>query len=285
MSSAGHHIALFAHLCCRPDDELDLGSAALCIAEPEYPDLDIARYLQALDTLAERVRPAVLGAAAGGGQAAGDPVQRGLAVVRELVERLGFRGNTEAYDDPRNSFLNEVLDRRLGIPITLSVVAMEVARRLGVPLYGVSFPGHFLLRTAEPRATGRPAEDDRGEDGADDDSARPGPPITAPWGSSLATSRSPLLIDPFLARPLSSLDLKVLLQRVLGERREARADELRVAGKPEILLRMLNNLRNIYLRSGDAARLHLCTERIRLLEAAVRARAERGPQASPSVPN
>lgn len=281
MSSAGHHIALFAHLCCRPDDELDLGSAALCIAEPEYPDLDIARYLQALDALAERVRPVLSGPAV-----SGDPAQRGLAVVRELVERIGFRGNTEAYDDPRNSFLNEVLDRRLGIPITLSVVAMEVARRLGVPLFGVSFPGHFLLRTAEPRATERrSADDDPDDDAADDDSARPGPPITAPWGSSLATSRSPLLIDPFLARPLSSLDLKVLLQRVLGERREARADELRAASKPEILLRMLNNLRNLYLRSGDAARLNLCTERIRLLEAAVRARAERGTQASPSVPN
>jgi regulator of sirC expression with transglutaminase-like and TPR domain len=226
----------------------------------------------------------VIGPEAAGG---GDLAQRGLAVVRELVERIGFRGNTEAYDDPRNSFLNEVLDRRLGIPITLSVVALEVARRLDVPLFGVSFPGHFLLRTAEARPLAvRPGGDP--DDELDDDD-QPVPPAGAPWSSlaasGLATGRAPLLIDPFTARPLSSLDLKVLLQRVLGERREARSDELRAASKPEILLRMLNNLRNLYLRSGDAGRLHLCTERIRLLEAAVRTRAERGAMPSSSVPN
>lgn len=257
MQPAGHHIALFAHLCCRPEDELDLGSAALCIAEPEYPDLDIAHHLQVLDGLAERVRPALVGVS--------DPAQQGLAVAGALIEREGFRGNNEAYDDPRNSFLNEVLERRTGIPITLSVVAIEVARRLGVPLYGASFPGHFLLRTAEPSLEPHdPAE------------PRPGP---------LRPSRQPLLIDPFTGRALTSIDLKALLQRILGERRDARADELRASTRHEILLRMLNNLRNIYLRSSDAARLLLCTERIRLLEAAMRAQSERGPSSASWTPN
>lgn len=282
MSPAGHHLALFAHLCCRPEEELDLASAALCIAEPEYPDLDIARYLQALDELAERLRPAIMNPAAGpavdpqgdssGDQAAGpggsgrsDLARRGLLVVQALLGRAGFRGNTEAYDDPRNSFLNEVLDRRLGIPITLSVVAIEVGRRLDVPLSGVSFPGHFLLRTAAPE----PRETERTEAG------RVEP----------RSARGPLLIDPFEGRALSSLDLKGLLQRLVGERRDATADELRTASKHSILLRMLNNLRNIYLRNSDGPRLQLCVERIRLLEAAARARAERGPPSSPSVPN
>lgn len=284
MQPAGHHLALFAHLCCRPEEELDLASAALCIAEPEYPDLDIARYLLALDELAERLRPAIFNPAgdqpgaeaAGSGQGQGqgqsttgrtDPARRGLLVVQALLGRGGFRGNTEAYDDPRNSFLNEVIDRRLGIPITLSVMAMEVGRRLGVPLFGVSFPGHFLLRTAapEPREAGQP----------EPSTERP----------ELRTSRSPLLIDPFEGRALSALDLKGLLHRLVGERREATADELRTASKHSILLRMLNNLRNIYLRSSDGPRLQLCVERIRLLEAAARARSERGPLSSPSVPN
>lgn len=274
MQPAGHHLALFAHLCCRPEEELDLASAALCIAEPEYPDLDIARYLLALDELAERLRPAIVNPGSpGGGLAADpagvadasgsgrtDPARRGLLLVQALLGRAGFRGNTEAYDDPRNSFLNEVLDRRLGIPITLSVVAMEVGRRLDVPLHGVSFPGHFLLRTAPPE----PREGERAES----------------W-----SSRGPLLIDPFEGRALSALDLKGLLQRLVGERREATADELRTASKHSILLRMLNNLRNIYLRHSDGPRLQLCVERIRLLEAAARTRAERGPLSSPSVPN
>lgn len=274
MQPAGHHLALFAHLCCRPEEELDLASAALCIAEPEYPDLDIARYLLALDELAERLRPAIAnptGDPAGdpgpGGSSRTDPAKRGLLLVQALLGRAGFRGNTDVYDDPRNSFLNEVIDRRLGIPITLSVVAIEVGRRLDVPLFGVSFPGHFLLRTAAPD----PREPERSE--AASDRAEP------------RTSRGPLFIDPFEGRALSALDLKGLLQRLVGERREATADELRTASKHAILLRMLNNLRNIYLRNSDGPRLQLCVERIRLLEAAARARAERGPLSSPSVPN
>jgi regulator of sirC expression with transglutaminase-like and TPR domain len=125
-------LALFAHVVARPDAELDLAQAALLIAEPEYPGLDVAGYLDKLDGLADQARR-VLPA----------PSLPGLA--RVLHGELGFHGNAADYYDPRNSYLNEVIDRRTGIPITLAVVLMEIARRLGVDAHGVSFPGHFLV--------------------------------------------------------------------------------------------------------------------------------------------
>ncbi len=117
----------------------DLGRAALEIARIAYPDLDPAPHLAHLDRLADAVRPRL--AAAGPGA-----VPRALAVAAYLFGELGFRGNRADYDDPRNSFLNDVLARRTGIPISLAVVLMEVARRAGVVIEGVGFPGHFLVR-------------------------------------------------------------------------------------------------------------------------------------------
>jgi len=133
-------LTLFRHAVTRPDAELDLAQAALLIAEPEYPDLDIPRCLETLDALgasAARVAPR-----------SGEPALQRIA--RHLHEDAGFHGNDEDYYDPRNSYLNEVLSRRTGIPITLAVVVMEVARRAGVVAQGVSFPGHFILRGEGP---------------------------------------------------------------------------------------------------------------------------------------
>jgi regulator of sirC expression with transglutaminase-like and TPR domain len=126
----------------RPESEIDLAAAALLIARAEYPDLDVQAYLQRLDRLA---------AAAGAGGLRQDALGR-LHRVREfLFEEQGFHGNTEEYYDPRNSFLNEVLDRRLGIPITLSLVLIEVGRRLGLTIHGIGLPAHFIVgfQTAE----------------------------------------------------------------------------------------------------------------------------------------
>ncbi len=217
-------VALFAHVVYRPEEDLDLAQAALLIAEPEYPEIDIAEYLLDLERLAMTARMRLEGLL--------DASARASGLVQYLLEEEGFRGNLGDYDDPRNSFLNEVLDRRLGIPITLSLVMIEVARRLGIPLRGVSFPGHFLV----------------GVEG-----------------------RKPLLLDPFSGQSLTSAHLAEMLGRTYGQRRPPRPDEVQPASKHSILLRMLHNLRNIYVRQSDHARQRLAEERIRVLEAALRA--------------
>lgn len=130
----------FAELIAR--DPVPLDEAALAIAEEEYPDLEPEPYLTRLDDLAARVRRK----APAPGRAAST-----LRALREVLhEEEGLRGNDDDYYDPRNSFLNEVLDRRLGIPISLSAVYLEVARRAGLRLEGVGFPGHFLVKYASP---------------------------------------------------------------------------------------------------------------------------------------
>lgn len=119
----------FAALVARPPAEVPLDEAAVLIAAHAHPGLDVAAELARLDALAERCFAPTLD-----------------ALVTHLFGDEGFTGNVTDYYDPRNSYLNEVLDRRTGIPITLAVLTMEVGRRLGVPLSGVGMPGHFLLR-------------------------------------------------------------------------------------------------------------------------------------------
>ncbi len=121
--------ARFAALLARPPAEVPIDEAGLLIAAHAYPDLDVDAHLARFDGLAERCAAPTLD-----------------ALTRYLFTDLGFAGNRHAYFDPRNSFLNDVLDRRTGIPISLAVLAMSVGRRLGVPLAGVGMPGHFLLR-------------------------------------------------------------------------------------------------------------------------------------------
>ena len=125
----------FAALLDRQVSPLD--EAALAIAAEEYPGLDPGPTLEGLDALAAQV-----------GAEVGDlrPPLRVLQAMRTVLRAEGFQGNEKDYYDPRNSFLNEVLSRRLGIPITLSLLTIEVARRLGLQLRGVAFPGHFLVR-------------------------------------------------------------------------------------------------------------------------------------------
>ncbi len=123
-----------------PRDQLNLAEAALVIASDEYPQLAVAAYIERIDdlaaTLRKRLRPDI---------APGDK----LALLNHyLFEELGFTANSDDYYDPRNSYLNEVIDRRRGIPITLSILFIEMGRRIGLPLSGVSFPGHFLVKCA-----------------------------------------------------------------------------------------------------------------------------------------
>ncbi|HZS39628.1 MAG TPA: transglutaminase-like domain-containing protein [Polyangia bacterium] len=217
-------LAMFAHFARRPEAELDLARAALLIAEPEYPGLDLEQYLSALDRLGADARSRLERP-----RAAGELPLR--SVTRLLHDELGFRGNADDYYDPRNSFLNEVLDRRVGIPITLGIVMLEVAARAGVQAHGVSFPGHFLVRTP----------------GAEETSA-------------------PRFIDPFDGALLDAAGLRRLMARATGEERDPDPRLLEPASKEQILVRMLNNLRGIYSARGDEERLRGVLERMQILQ-------------------
>jgi regulator of sirC expression with transglutaminase-like and TPR domain len=137
---AGAELARLLEAVPRP---FPLDRAALLLAVDAYPGLDVDGCSARIDDLAARV--AALPQAEDP-----DPRRRLGALRRVLFEDEGFHGNRAAYYDLRNSYLNEVLERRLGIPITLSVLVLGVARRLDWPMDGVNFPGHFLVRYAAP---------------------------------------------------------------------------------------------------------------------------------------
>ncbi len=121
----------FRKLIAQPS--LNVAAAALCPAQEVYPDLEPAQYYQQLDNIASAITPTAY------------PLKTIQAINRQLFQELGLRGNQINYYDPDNSYLNQVLDRRLGIPITLALVYLEVAQRLDFPMVGVGMPGHFLL--------------------------------------------------------------------------------------------------------------------------------------------
>jgi regulator of sirC expression with transglutaminase-like and TPR domain len=206
-----------------PDDNLPF--CALLMARVAYPELDPGPCLDALDRMGATARDHVeIGL--GGAPAR----RRHLRVVTEFVYgQLGFVGNAEQYDDPRNSLLNDVLTRRTGIPITLALVFISVARQAGLHVDGVNFPGHFLVRCdADAGAAGDAA---------------------------------PLFIDPFHAGAvLSDVDCARLLRRHLGEDAVLEPALLRSAPKREILLRMLLNLKRAYVRLRSFAQAHAVTD-------------------------
>jgi len=198
----------FQALIEQPDDEIDLAEGALLIAKKAYPDLDIGDYLSRIDRLAHAVSERL--------PAAASETDRILALNRYLFVELGFGPNVEDYYDQRNSFLNDVLERRVGIPISLSVLYIEVGRRVGLPLQGVSFPGHFLVKCKLEQ----------------------GVVVLDPYGSG------------------TSLSLPDLQQRLRATRggevsRAIVAAMLVAADKKQILARMLRNLKAIYVEQGD----------------------------------
>jgi regulator of sirC expression with transglutaminase-like and TPR domain len=194
--------------------EPDLATAALFIARLEYPKLEASRYLDRLDEMGDLARQRVGGAAPGG-----DPLDPIRALNVYLFEEERFAGNQTEYDDLRNSLLNAVLDRRTGIPITLSLVYLEVARRAGVALEGVNFPGHFLLRVPN-----------RGE----------------AFGT---TPKTDVILDPFhRGAILSDFDCQRLLQDNVDEEALFDRRHLVRATKPQILIRMLVNLKRVYVK-------------------------------------
>jgi len=170
-----------------------------------YPDLRPSHYLAQLDDLAEAARRALT--------AHTSPLTRSRALSEWLFQTHGFHGNDPDYYDPRNSYLNEVLERRIGIPISLSVIYLALGERLGVPVLGVGLPGHFIVAVV-------------GEDG-------------------------PLYLDPFNAgRALAVNECADIARRATGTD-EFDPDWLRPAAPRDIVARMLNNLRGFYLRVED----------------------------------
>ncbi len=197
-------LAQFAELARLPEDALDLGLAAMLIAQVEHPRLSPVYSLMHLGELAD----------ASGAARVGDPL-KALHRLREfLFEEEGFTGNAEDYYDPRNSCLNDVLERRVGIPITLSLVLMEVGRRAGLRIVGVGLPGHFVVR--------------------------------ADVGSE------PVLLDPFDGGAVLTHERAAeLVARATGRRVQLTHAHFVPATKHQILGRMLMNLRGIYCSRGE----------------------------------
>ena len=200
----------FSTLLSRADGEIDLARACLQIAEDVYPGLDVDGYLGEIERFAKRLRARLAPGAA--------VEDRVIALNEFLFGDLGFCGNADHYYDPRNSYLNEVLDRRAGIPLTLSVLYMEFGRRIELPLEGVSFPGHFLVRLPMRGGT--------------------------------------LVLDPFAGGvPQSGDELRERLKRVLPVTELPLEQFLEPASKRQILARLLRNLKGIYREKDNSERL------------------------------
>jgi regulator of sirC expression with transglutaminase-like and TPR domain len=213
---------LFTQQIQLPDAEMELDRAVLYLAGEDYPALEAEDYLQRLASLASEVLKKV-----------GDTTdQRGLmlALNHYLFDELGFTGNAADYYNPDNSYLNRVLETRMGIPITLSVLYLEVGRRLGLVCHGVGLPGHFVV------------------------------------GLDILG----LYLDPFHAGQLmSATDCRLLLQDMFGDRLPWREEFLRPYSKHEILLRMLTNLSQIFMQAEEYARAVSVIQRMTLINPAM----------------
>jgi len=215
----------FETLVAGEDMAIDLSLAALLIANLEYPELDIAHYMAQLDSLAERVR-ALLGLT-GAGTLEKLPVNMDVSAVIAAMNTVlfgqeHFHGNTQDYYNSSNSFLNEVLERHTGIPIALSLLYMEVGRRVGVWFDGIGLPFHFVV------------------------------------GCRFQQKR--IYIDPFESgRVLSEQECRTRVRQVIGKKDKIPTQWFEPVSRKYLLIRMLNNLKHIYLHSEDYARaLRIC---------------------------
>jgi regulator of sirC expression with transglutaminase-like and TPR domain len=188
------------------DSEIDLAEAALIIAKDEYPELDVSRYLEQIDQfaidVAERLED-------------DSDAETIISTLNDyLFEEQGFSGNMDNYYDPKNSLLNDVIDRRSGIPISLSIIYLETGRRLGLDLEGVCFPGHFLVRFNVGQGT--------------------------------------IILDPFFGGvSLSEDELEFRLSRLTDHEMQEPLEELLApASNKSILERVLRNLRGIYMQNA-----------------------------------
>jgi regulator of sirC expression with transglutaminase-like and TPR domain len=217
----------FADIAVLDDEAIDLPAAALVIAADEYSGLDVQHYLDELDRIADRACRA----------------RSGLSDISEILQSInsvlfleyGYQGNRQNYYDPRNSYLNQVIDRRTGIPITLSIIYMAVTDRVGLRISGVGMPGHFLVKYARTDGT------------------------TAPTGE--------IYIDPFNAgRLIDTAGCARLVEETSGGNLELRPEHLAAVSKKQILMRVLTNLLGIYSQAKDFARALRALDLILMIE-------------------
>ena len=197
----------FEQFLSQPDNQINLAEAALLLARLEYPELDVSSYMKRIHKLADEVRSRLPE-----NPNAGDTLNQ---LNQVLFVENGFEGNSDHYYDPRNSFLNDVLDRKLGIPISLSILYIELGQELGLPLAGVSFPGHFLVK--------------------------------------LEIDNGAIVLDPYFGGiSLSEDDLEERLQEFYGDelKRHHFYGLLATSTNKEIIVRVLRNLRNLYMQEG-----------------------------------
>lgn len=210
----------FADLVAQPDAAIDLAQACLLFAKEEYPDLEVCEYLGKLEAMGAEARRAAEGRT--------EPREIIAALNGCLFDTYGFCASASDYYDPRNSYLNEVLDRRTGIPITLSAVYIEVARRIGFRLCGVGMPGHFLVKHVTP----------------DEE----------------------ILIDPFGGGAiLAAADCQQILDRLSGGKLRLQPSMLAAVGTRQILTRMLHNLKAIYFNAQEYGKALAIVDRLLVL--------------------
>ena len=211
---------LFVQEIQQPDEAINLERASLYIALEEYPDLEVDAYIHALDTMAAEIQerlPAEL-----------YPLKILKTIQQYLYEDLGYSGNRTEYYDPRNSFLNEVIDRRTGIPITLSMIYLAIARRIDFPMIGINLPGHFIIRPI--------AED------------------------------MEIFVDPFHGGNILFLqDCEELLVKVFDRRVALQPEYLAAVSNRQLLGRLLTNLKVVYVNQRNFPKAAQASERILLL--------------------
>jgi regulator of sirC expression with transglutaminase-like and TPR domain len=211
----------FLELSRLPDDRLDLTRASLVIALEEYPALDIDRYTERLGIWTDIIRERLAGSR---------DIERIVEELnRFLFEQEGFHGAEDDYHDPRKAFLNDVLDRHEGLPIALSILYIDISRRLGVDSSGVALPGRFLVK------------------------------VSGIWGD--------ILIDPFdEGRVLSTVECQSIMNSVFGGAVRLREHHLRSNTNREILARVLAHLKAVYLARHDLERAIASIDRMLILD-------------------
>jgi len=203
-----------------PSPPLDVAELALRLACDEYPDLDVEAYLSELAGIAHEASAYIRGSLR----------TRANGLCRYLFHEMGFHGNVQEYHDPLNSYFNQVLDRRTGIPISLALVAMAVGRRAGLSVEGVGLPGHFVAK--------------------------------------ICAGGQQIIVDPFHGgRQLTLTDCENLVHQVTGMSFTATAENLAPAPLNAIVIRMLTNLKAIYLRRKDFIRAARVIGRLRQISA------------------
>lgn len=206
-----------------PDSEIDLMVASLWMSAEEYPALDVPSYLGRIGLLAARIKLKIRRA-----RSVFDSIH---ALNELLIEQEGLKGNQSDYYDPRNSYVSDVLDRKVGIPIALSIIYIEIGRRAGFRLRGIGLPGHFLLRAGD--------------------------------------AASEIFIDPFDGGGLLTRKECLAMVRSAGASGRQAERYLEPYGNRAILRRALTNLKAIYLKRDDQARALAAAERIKVVEPAL----------------